>query len=697
MKGASATIDGVPIKGAAGWAIQAGTLPYMATFTVDRDGMSNPADLMGKPMTLTAEGIGGTWSVAGLYLVDYAPGSDPYNWSITLADKRYWWPRKAVVRRYNMRRRTGSTRLLREGFPTQLPQGVDDVAYELATLKTPGETWKAKDALLDIITILDGTPPVPDKIPTRNVPLDDVELDDDGAGAVTRLLRHIPGCAVYVDATGTTRFFDETDGSAADVLRAMGDAVVGKGIAEAVDYSGIRPTDIDALWTMEVELKFTSIDEGGTYSTRGNTTKYLENVLQVTDETLVVAGRTVTRGTWITFDEAFAAWGSFAAKNGVGAASSAGNISHEMVRSLWFGGALERMYTQLGALKPDANWLPRIREIRKHYRQTYRISPYWMNRIRSLRAERVAIIDPETGTRAPARVVCNYAVAPSVRGILFSPATQGVVLNVTDVYSDDLATAGYAPATVSILSNDLGILHLSFETGVNNILAEVFPCAFEEPIPQANFAAKAAVNIFGDGTHVRSVAPARLASNHKVAIVLTAVPSAPNSNDQLYRHRVSAGASPLAPGTCRGKPWEVRMGSGIATARFAWSDRFESMIDKVFGVPQNPMPGVAPTYAGGDALAGAGLLVDKDEIVNLSKATAAAVYAQLVDRIVGTQAGPPQADLNPTGSATAILHGIDANGPINTLVRFDRTSGRLDPQTFIDNNTRRKLFRMVQP
>jgi hypothetical protein len=701
VKGAGATINGIPIKGAVGWAIQAGTVPFITSVIVDRNGLDDPGTIMGKPVKLSAEGIGGSWEVSGVYVIDYAPGGDPYNWALTLADKRYFWPRSHVMRRYNVRRRTGDRRLLREGFPTQLPGTVDDFAFELSTLYAPGTLWDPITALRDVVSILDdGKTPDIAGIPARSVPLEDVEIDEDGATALTRLLRHVPGAAVFIDENGSTRFFDETEKAAASaLLRKMGAPVVGKGIADEVRYDGIRPAWVDVLFSIEQELKFTSIDEGGAYSRRGSKSKDLENVLQVTDETLTLAsGRVVTRGTWITMDEAFAAWGSFSRKDARGVVASLGNITHAIVRKYWFGGRLESVYGSLGQAIPEANWVPRIREIRKHYRQTYRITPYWMTRIRSIRAERVAIIDPETGTRAPARVVANYAVMPSMRGRFFDPSLQGYILNVNNVYSDSLAAAGYAPATASILAPDLGIFHLAFETGPNNLLSEVFPCAFEEPIPQGNFAAKVGRNVFGDSTMVKGVAPISLAATHKVAVVLTAVPSAPNSNDQFLRVRINPGDVPLAVGACSGRGWEIRVGPGAGTtARMAWTDAAETLIDKVFGVPQNPSPGTKPTYAGGDALANAGLLMDSAEVRNLALAAAASLYSQMVDRVAGAHASRADTSLAPIGNATAVVHGIDADGAINSIVRFDKTSGRLDVPTFVNNDTRRKLMRMVQP
>lgn len=697
-----AKIGDTIVKGPVAWAIQPGTAPFSTVVYVDRSALPDPGVLLGKskPQRLIVSGQGGSWQIAGVFVVAFEPGGDPYTWALTLADRRYWWPRTHILRRYNIRRRTGTMRLLTEGHPVLVPDVVSDFGYELATLKAPGKKWEPIDALKDVLAILDDGAAPDHGVTSNTIPLDDLELDDDGASAVARLLRAMPGTNVYVTADGATALLDETDRVAAlSLFKSMGSPVVGKGIADVATYTGIRPSGINALYTIEQEVKFTSVDDSTSYSTRGNTAKYMENVLEVTDLSLTLSsGRVVSRGTWITVREAIDAWGGISGTSRDGKAFSLPKLTVALIRRLWVSDF--KNYRELGETVSGVDWGQRIDSLMKHFRQTYRISPYWMNRIRSIRPERVAILDPENGSRAPAFVTQNYSFSSTLKGVLFLPQNQGVIRNTTNAYNDSLPLAKAAPFTVSVLNADLGVLHLSPQADVMGYASRFYPCAFERVgLPQMAPSLPDR-NPFKDGTFLQGANPALLAESHRVAIVLTCVPSAPNSNDQLFRVKVTpadAQAVGVDTGPCSGPEWEVRIGPGVATARFAWNDDFEDLIDRSFGVPQNAAPGVKPTYKNGDALAAANLLVDAGETKSLAKAAGASIWSQMLDRVVGMQAGPGDDSIKPTGNATIVVHGIDGSGELNTLVRFDKIAGRLDVATFIPNSARRQLMRMVQP
>lgn len=700
MGNSTATLGKLTLKNAAAvvWAITPGTAPFVTNVVVDAEEAGDVSAMVGAPFTLSVNGSSGSWSASRVYVVDYSLGPTPHDFTLTLADKRYLWPRTHVLRRYNCRRKTGSTRLLTEGNPANIPQVVSDYYYELATLKDGKATWEAKDALADILGQVDGVPT--NVAVTRQVPIQNCEIDDQGNQAISRMLDFCPGINLYVDLGGTTRFFDETDFDVAkQVLGRMGDPVVGKGLANPTAYGGIRPKGVNVLFTVGQELKFTSVTEGGTYSTRGNTSKFMENVLQVTDLSLRVGSRTVSRGMWITVDEAFAAWGTITIPTGKGGTKvTFGSLSHDLVQRLWFGGRLEAFLASLGDVNPDANWAARVASLRSAYRQTYRISQYWMARIRMLDPVRAAIIDPENGTRAPAYVTANYSYIPTTRGLLWAVPNQGYVVNITDAYSEDLASSKQSPASVEMVDAELGIFHLTFRKDYNNAQMEMFPCAFGTSLPAANFKKGAKVPVTTDGVRKQGSDPVKLASNHYVAVVMTAYPSAPNSNDQLYRVKVTPGEVSgfgVPIGSCTGPEWDVRIGVGMTTARFAWSDAQEAQIDKSFGVPQFPTPGAKPSYANGDRLAG--LLVDADEVKAVARAVAASLYSGMLDRVTGQQAGLADGSAVPVGNAISVVHSLDSDGAINSLVRFDRTSGRLDVQAFLPNSVRRQLFRMVSP
>ncbi len=699
-----ATYAGVPITNATdvSWSVRSGTTPTTTTIVVAEKFADRVRGQMGKAGTLEVSAEGGLgYTVRDVYVIDETPTGHPEMVAFTLADRRYKWVREHVTRRYNIRRRTGDRRLLTEGQPVGVPADVPDYAYEAATLLN-GQPWTARDIVQDVLASVDpdGGEASLSGLPSRTIPVEGLELDDSGAAALDRALEHVIGAAVYLDLDGVVRFLDETDVNTANtLLKRLGPPVVGQGIASKVDYAGLRPAWVDVLFTVEQELKFTSLDEGGTYSQRGNTTKYMENVLPVPDLSLAVGGRTVARGTWITVDEAFAAWGvptvAAGAKIPGGAAPLA--LTHDLVRTLWMGGRLEAVYAGVGDFVADADWAARIRAIRQHYRQTYRISPYWMNRIRSLSDERVAIIDPENGVRAPAFVTANYAYAPSVRGRWVDPNRQGIVINV-DAYSDSLTAAKQAPATVSILDEQLGILHLTYMGDALGLHQAVYPCKMDNA-PGMNFG-KGAGAMTIDGCVYEGAAPVKLAATHKVAVVLTAVPSAPNSNDQLYRVRVTASdvkGNGVVVGPATGTGWTIRIGHGVTSARFAWSDALDATIDKLFGAARTGKVGERPTYAAGDALAASGLLVDRKEVENVAKSAATALYAQMLDRVVGAHGVKMDDSLVPVGNASSVEHVLGTDGALNSIVRFDRTSGRVDIMAFLDNATRRKLFGMVSP
>ena len=700
-----ATYAGVLIMNASdvSWELKTGTRPTTTTIVVAAKYAERMRGQMGKAGTLEVTAEGGLgYRVDDVYVIDETPSPHPDMVAFTLADRRFKWVREHVTRRYNIRRRTGDRRLITEGQPAGLPADVPDIAYESATLLN-GQPWTARDIVLDVLSSVDVDGPgfSMSGLPMRQITIEGLELDDDGAAAIDRALDHIAGADVYLDLKGTVRFVDTTDASAANsLLKRLGPPVVGVGLASMVDYAGLRPAWIDVLFSVEQELKFTSLDEGGAYSQRGNVTKYMENVLPVPDLTLAVAGRTVTRGTFITFDEAFAAWGAptiaAGAKIPGGGASAA--LTHDLVRLLWHGGRLEAVYAAVGDVIADANWAARIRAVRQHYRQTYRISPYWMARIRSISAERVAVIDPENGVRAPAFVTANYAFAPSVRGRWTEPGRQGIVVNV-DAYADSLAAAKQAPATVTIVDEQLGVIHLSYQADALGLHQAVYPCKLETPLPSMNFG-KGAGPMTIDGCVYEGAAPVKLAASHKVAIVVTAVPSAPNSNDQHYRVRVTpsdAQSNGVKVGAATGPGWTIRIGPGVTTARFAWADALDATIDKMFGAARTTKPGERATYAAGDTLAASGLLVDRKEVENVAKAAGTSLYGQMIDRVVGAHAVKMDDNLVPVGNASAVEHTLAPDGSLNSIVRFDRATGRVDIMAYMDNATRRRLFGMVQP
>lgn len=706
---ARATIDGIPILTSTpiAWSLVAGTQPYQTVLAVAKKAVRDPAALVGKKTSLVVTGDKDGFTAA-CHIIGVTQGAHPQVLLVTVADKRWLWPRRHVLRRYNVRRKTGNRRLLTEGVPKSMTVTVDDYYYELATLHQKTKTWTIEAALRDVLgTVESGETLDAGGVRFREIPFENVEIDDPGDAAIDHVRALSSGLNVYVALDGTTTLLDETDlEGATKVLRQFGDPVVGKGIAATTARAGVRPAHVDVLFSIEQELKFTSADEGSTYA-RDKTLKYIENVVEVPDVTLTLAdGRVVTRGTWITVDEAFAAWNASRAAfpaPGAGIDTSGWTWSHETVQVLWLFG-LEAIFTGIGEVSGERNdEAARVAAIRSCYRTCYRIAPYWMNRIHHLFNYRVAIIDEENGTRAPARIFANYAYSPSARGVFADPSKAGWILNESGVFSASLAACGYSPATLAIVDEQLGIVRFNFHLTSASLWQTVYPCLIGNP-PAADFRKGKTSPVVTGGAVYGTIANApRLSATHNAGFVLTASPSAPNSNDQLYRVRVTAGevgSMGISATPANGPGMEVRVGLGATAAgvaRFAWSDDAERFIDAMFG-KNDPGTGGEASYSNGAALERAGLLVGSDETQQIAKSIAAAVYSSLTDRVVGTQAMRlGKATLKPTGNLVEVVFSVDGQGAMNTTGNFNPTAGRVDVTSLLSADVRRKLLRLAQP
>lgn len=698
--GTKATIDGLPILNvtAVSWKLTSGTTPYETSVVVATKAIKGD-DLIGKDTSLVVTGAKDSFTAA-CYIIGQMAGPHPQMTTLTICDKRWLWGRKHYTRRFNVRRKTGDRRMLTEGISERMTFVVDDYFYEKATLKGGASIWTAKDAMMDVLSYVDGGAPDIGGVNFRDVPFENVDASAPGDEAIDRIRHLTSGINVYIALDGTTTLIDETDSaSASRILGTFGAPVVGKGIASFVNRAGIRPQWIDVLLPVECELKFTSIDEGNTYSLRGDTRKLIENVVPIPDASLTVNGKTISRGTYITVDDAFTAWGTPILKGGDIPAMA---MSHDVVQKFWMGG-FDRLFTDCGLLSGvDADWAARVRAIKQHYRTTYRISQYWMARIKYLLASRAAIIDRENGTRAPAYVTSDYSYSPNARGRYNDPANSFLWVNVTDAYSDDLKSSKPVPCLLSIVDGQLGIVHLDFQTDTHGLWDAVLPCAIGNP-PGFDFrkGGKTPV-ITGDVTYGSVANAPYLAPNHHMAFVLTAAPSAPNNNGQMLRIRVTSKDAEKAGvhvGRCTGPGMEIRVGLGTgsgALARFMWSDKAESSIDRMFGrdVSSDTPFG---DYAPADSLVAGGLLSDQNECEQIAHAVAASVYSSMTDRVIGTQAMRlGRATLVPTGNLVEVEFSLDGQGALNATGSFNPSSGRIDVTSLLSSEVRRKLFGLVQ-
>lgn len=682
------------------WQFTAGTRPYMTTIQMmieqaDRimEAIASTTDKKGNalvPMTLRIEGL----EVQGLYPIGTAPGMDPYTKGIVIADARWLWSRKWIERSYNIRRRTGSMRFVGEGALVS-QKLVPDIDYWAWSLKD-GSPWTIDDILVDVLTEL----AVPAQFDIdRKTEIQDVELSGTGSDVMAELLSLIPGYACRCNENGRVVIYDQIGLGEFAAVEAARPIIVGTGYRTVVDRKILRPSAVHVLFDREIEVRFNWFEDSATGTTVRNPSttqppREFDNVLPVTDPSLVLAnGRTVCMGTWITFDEALAAWAD--TQNGPLPpllASHGGTLSIEHIRKYWLGawGILVDLCRSIDAPQSDngnilrnedAIWMARISAVRRHWRQTFRIDPNWRAFYRSVHAWRVAIVDVENATRAPSQAYMRFMVMPSVRNLYHRRYEDGTDTGwCVDGYATDLADSIMSPAVVSVVDSDQGIVRVELrvalsgdEQAINPGAPESLPSIALRDMNQAQ--AITAVSRWWANSH--------LTLGHRMAVVLTLHQGAPNNMGRCHEEvRLPDDVKPLLGdgveiGECKGPDiWVKVEPSPMTMARFAWRDDDRTEIEECFYTGAPP-----PEH----------LLLNGDHIKVIADAYAASIYSALLDHVEGIFSTPLNPNLQMAGSITSIEHRLSKSGlPTSSVVIPPSTVAR-DPWAMMPMNIRRIL------
>ena len=355
------------------------------------------------------------------------------------------------------------------------------------------------------------------------------------------------------------------------------------------------------------------------------------------------------------------------------------NISKDILQKKWLGAkwGLLRQHTCLNAaflFNPER--LRLLEAIRAHYRTTYRILPQWRDKIRSITPDRAAILDWETGTRAPASVFTQYIQVWTQLG--YAPKLRTKLATLNDDWAEDIGLQHNSPFEVSILDSDMGLFKLTPKVDQTGLAAKFIPGTTKDGVvPSAD--KRNAVVMW---THV-DLDPA-----FKIAVVLTATQDVPNNEGRLHKQTVTIKeASELlklnAIPTHAGPPHELVQTA--ETARYAWRDAEKDEIEKAF-------------FFGADYPEV--LNINAPEIKALSVSAAAAMLVTQLDKVEGRVAGP-LAPLLPTGNLRTVTHSVSM-GIGNSVALFTTITapGDLPQQNLyaqLPEGIRRKVKRLVQP
>lgn len=710
-KKATATLGGKPLlaSSAVQWTLQNGTKPVIETF----DMAPSDALTIATPTEVTLKidiGEGNSITVNRLSVLNISPGENPFISKVTVADLRWRWSYRHILRRYNMRRNIGTKRVQAND---EIAVGFDrapDVAYwDWSKNKATGQAWTARDALEDVLKdlqkIKDFKYKIDEKLASKLLPLpfEEVQIDDAGDSALYRILSKFQEGQCYVDYDGTVIIYSKASGAEREVVKSMMPEIQDRGHVDLVKNNLIRPKWIEVLFTREVEVRFNFTENASASSTQtaDDDTRTVDNVLPTPDYQLSVNSQMLPQGSYITFDEAFNAWGS------IPLIGNPIKIDHRLIQrafipqmDLWAAMGIAGDFVD--PTSTLANWIDRISTCQVHYRQTFRLKRKWMDRIYSIRPYRLSTVDPQSGQRGALQAWGDYCIIPTQRAIWRQTGAKSLpyAINRTayPLSGNIDSTAHPSPAVVSIMDHDQGIIRVEYVLDPFRQREMILPSQMvASTIPVADLRQRSRTITF-DAVINSSTAP-RLSPSFQLATILTVVPAAPNTTQQLHKITVKPeDIASLLPDTqaaaltdCEGPVMQIRIGDKTEVARIQWRDARSTDIEKIFGITEGE-PDLTD------------LVLNEGPVTNLktgaslnaiAKGVAASYYASLVDRYEGTMTGHLNGGIHMNGWMDQVIHRLDTDGVATTAVAMAESLPQFDLMAFLDSSTRAAILHPV--
>lgn len=678
MPGSIATLGGVPLGGSDfyEWEIRPGAIQVERLFPVTKSRAAQIPLL--QPLELVLEGPRGALRCAEVYVLEVLPGSLPagereQQVNLRLADRRWKWGREWISTTLNLRRATGETRLVNAGQEenARLVPEIEYARFSLYPPESPAEPWTATTALRWLVETKLGTPlELADQLP--EIEIESLQLEDDGQAALERLMAYLPGAALFIAPSGRAVVYDVASGKERELL-ARFQARPQSGSVQVVDRTPLAPSEYVIHFTPEAELRlgYREVSGAGSIAPRAEDTPTLYPVLQVPDFELELEDRTVARGTWAEQGAVFDAWGSFGIHNQP--------VSFDALRRHMFKYGFAQFETAWGN-DPRQAFDPvralRARVAAESFRTFFRLDRFFWQRIESIRAVRIAIIDPQTGTYAPAEAFSDWTRRPQFKGLAYANDPNVNHGWAVRGYADLLVDADAAPVEVRIADPQSGVIQLVPKLdpwGMASAMALGYPV--DGILPKQGGIGMAEAIRTGNELYARWDM-VELEGGWQLAIVLTVVPASPNDLGRLWTETVS-GDDVGVPG--RGPPLHLRVLPGVCTARFAWTDsQGQPLVDAILG--RAPLPEAA--------------LFNGVIVRDVARATARRAAEVYLSRPIGEGAIDMTPDAVPTGTLSSVRHQL-AGGHMRTVGTFRAATQPADIWRYLDSSTRRAILNVL--
>ena len=793
----SATLGGFPLLASApvSWTLSSGVTPHTATFDMTPDHakqLISRAASTNLPVELRIESGEHTQVFSDLYIIGKTPSMVPYIDKVVVADRRIWWRYGHIgPRRYNWRRRVGYKRLISIDSPQTIQDVADDVWYAPWSLKTfdrfddgyapSSEKWTALDMIINVIGAVLQTEKdyngvnVPwhglDKEhELKQLPVENLLLDDSADQALSRALAYLPEMSVYITASGSVCFYSRASGKEKGIARSAGAPKVGGGLVQAISNRFRRPRKIHVLFTREVELRFDFAEKDeveSKYDPKRSTLnkiqksqRRVENVLPLPDFKL----NDITQGTWVEFNKAVSMWN----------AEEWPSIAGGTIKNLkYFRRAMVPfidMWSNLnlaGLVRSNADWLSRVNSIQSNFRRTFKIVPAWWDRILSVKAHRVALIDAETGSLAPSLVYSDFCRMNNQRsqfrdayaskenpdgsrgGKVFYcingsayPVNKSANPNgepCEEYPFSKLDSQIASDAKITIADQEQGVFRVEYVPDIFHAYDVILPGLLEmsdtgytggdlplEAGPSLDLKDRAKGIAFDAVAGIRKGASGKiqtsrpqLKANHKLAVVLTAIPATWNSFDsggkEVDQQLEKITIDPSDPENsdlldmvhpnvkkdikdALGPDLYIRVGAGVEVARIGWSDDKYQEIEKIFGVYNGAgeLWDDSPPNLG-DLVINRGSNAQGASLNQIALAVAARIYSGHVDHLQGALKGDLVPNLHPDGWLDSVTYSLETSGEGSVSVDMPETVTQFDLMSFMDDSARATIMKLAQP
>lgn len=764
---AKITLGGFTVLGALSvtWRFRAGSTPVIEEFDLAPDDVKALIDGSGQPITLIIDvpGISRKLEVKNLWVLSEGPSANPRLRRVRVADRRWLWDRIHIVRRYNMRRRVGFFRIETPEV-LELQRVEEDIWYARYSLRDPAAgsegVWRSDEVLVDVFrALLEAEKQITGFAPEltvktedvqflRNIPIENLEIDDNAQMATQRVVAYFPELNFYLNADGDVVLFSKATAFEESLIAQAGPEIIGGGHIEFIRRDIERPRAIDVLFSYEVELRFDFLQASdfatGVVNDESNLDALrLKNVMPVPDFSFFVfAGggqdvQLVPQGTFLTFD----LYMKSLDENAPGIDAP---IDHNLLQSAFVPfNDLWAALLLLGERDTDVDWAARIAAFQRHYLQTFQINTRWMDRILSIRPYRVSTTSTELGSRAPAEAYSDHAIMGSQRSFFRDASAGGNLQYAINVFGypqgDGEAPFPFAPnqrpspAIVSISDHDQGIVRLDYQGDPYRVYEIFLPGAIEN-MPNGDLDRELserlqsglpgnplefsglAFDAITESIRGQALVLPKLKGEAKVAVVLTAIPAAPNNVRQLYRVRVEPddvrdGLPPamrFGLSAARGPVMEVRIQPSVETARVAWKDDRENDIKEIFGVLSEDEPETEEEEQGEGSVPKTLVERIEDLVINrsgdiagaasldaISRAVAARVWASFADHSEGSATYNMNPQLEPGGWAEEVAHAVSPEGVATTTFTLPEQLPTLDWLSLADGGSRAIIMRLA--